>query len=96
MAIVRMLTDDPDRAGLFGMWVAPTARGLGIGRALVGASVEYAKTLGVREVVLQVTEGNDKAKNLYLRAGFVDDGTRKPLRPGSQLQMAVMTKLISR
>ncbi len=55
---------------LISMWVAPFARGRGVGDALVAAVVDRAD--GV--VSLLVKESNLAAASLYRRHGFVDDG----------------------
>jgi len=49
--------------------VAPDARGLGIGRALLDAAVAEAHALG-RRPVLDVVKGSDAAISLYERAGW--------------------------
>ena len=67
----------PDQAGicdLLSLWVAPFARGRGVGDALVGAIVDWAGEQGAERVALHVVEGNDVASGLYLRNGFVDCG----------------------
>jgi GNAT superfamily N-acetyltransferase len=71
--------DRPATAQLVGMWVAPEARGKGIGRLLVDTVAAWARDRGVRRVTLWVTEGNDPARALYERAGFADTGERQPL-----------------
>jgi ribosomal protein S18 acetylase RimI-like enzyme len=71
--------DDSAVAHLYGMWVAPEARGGGAGRALVEAVIAWAAQRGARRLVTSVTEGNDGALRLYERAGFVDTGVREPL-----------------
>lgn len=67
----------PDATGvadLLSLWVAPCARGRGVGDALVGAVIDWAAELGAARVALHVVEGNDAASRLYLRHGFVDHG----------------------
>lgn len=67
----------PDAVGvsdLLSLWVAPFARGRGVGDALVGAVVEWAGELGAHRVALHVVVGNHAASGLYLRNGFVDHG----------------------
>lgn len=60
------------RAGIGAMYVVPEARGAGLGQALMTAALEQARTMdGVEDVVLAVTVGNESARNLYLRFGFV-------------------------
>jgi GNAT superfamily N-acetyltransferase len=43
-----------DAAGLFAMWVAPEARGKGIGDALIRAVVGWAQANGHERLVLEV------------------------------------------
>lgn len=77
---------EPERATtatLFGMYVAPRARGRGVGEALVRAVLDEARRLGKSEVVLEVTSTNAAAEALYARCGFERTGTvhdhpRKP------------------
>lgn len=64
------------KAWLFGMAVLPEARGRGIGRALVEAVLEKARsTPGVLLVQLTVTESNTAAVQLYESCGFSAFGT---------------------
>lgn len=59
------------RAGVWGMYVAPGARGGGVGRALVAALIAHARSLGgVERVVLGVEAGNEPARALYRAVGF--------------------------
>jgi ribosomal protein S18 acetylase RimI-like enzyme len=59
------------KALVIGMYVAPAARGKGVGRALIDAATEYARNReGVLLLTLTATEGNDSAINLYRAAGF--------------------------
>lgn len=68
-----MVTGMPsgDEVELISLWVAPPARGRGVGDALVDAVVRWAEP---RRVVLRVAEGNRHALALYLRHGFVEPG----------------------
>ncbi len=52
--------------------VHPDYRGQGLGRALVEASLDYAAVHGARWVTLQVREGNQVARHLYVSLGFRD------------------------
>lgn len=57
-------------AHLISMWVAPEARGTGIGDALVEQVVSFSLVHGAAVVRLDVVEGNDPAARLYERNGF--------------------------
>lgn len=57
-----------------GLAVDDSARGRGIGRALVEAAVERARGLGARRVTLRVLGPNAPARRLYESLGFVVEG----------------------
>lgn len=61
---------DLSRADLVSMWVAPSHRRTGVGRALVCAVVDWARTKHARAVYLTVTCNNDSATMFYRRLGF--------------------------
>ncbi len=64
--------DDDDGQQLVSMWVAPAARGRGVGRALVGRVISASAG---KPLWLRVIDGNQTAIRLYQRCGFVlDDG----------------------
>jgi RimJ/RimL family protein N-acetyltransferase len=60
-----------DTVELISMWVAPFARGQGVGDAAVRAVLDWAD---LREVVLSVRADNKAAMALYQRHGFSDAG----------------------
>jgi ribosomal protein S18 acetylase RimI-like enzyme len=63
------------KATLFGMYVPPEFRHRGLGRALVLAALEHARSrCGVMLVQLTVTQGNAGARALYEQSGFVQFG----------------------
>jgi GNAT superfamily N-acetyltransferase len=62
---------DGDELELVSMWVAPDARGTGGGDALVQAVIHWA---GGRALVLGAIDGNEPARQLYERNGFVATG----------------------
>lgn len=73
-----------DNVELLSMWVAPSARGCGVGDALVNAVISWAGAFGAVKVVLSVVEGNSQAVALYRRHGFLDAGrveNANPLEP---------------
>ena len=62
--------DDGDGQQLVSMWVAPAARGRGVGRALVGRVISASSG---RPLWLRVIDGNQIAIRLYQRCGFALD-----------------------
>ncbi len=76
------------RLQIFGMWVAPEARGQGLGRALLDAAFLWGKVRGAASARLAVTIGNDVGEQLYAKAGFEPTGESEPLREGSDLTCA--------
>lgn len=61
-------------AELISLWVAPSARGLGVGDALIEDVVGWARAHGASTLLLDVRDGNDVAIALYVRHGFCDVG----------------------
>jgi ribosomal protein S18 acetylase RimI-like enzyme len=69
------LPDQPeDECVLVGMWVDPSARGLGVGEQLVRRVVDDATARGCSRVLLEVAHENARALDLYERMGFVATG----------------------
>jgi ribosomal protein S18 acetylase RimI-like enzyme len=67
------------KADIISMYVAPEARGRGVGRMLMEAAIERARaTPGVEQLLLAVNATNTPARNLYLTLGFEPFG-REPL-----------------
>jgi diaminopimelate decarboxylase len=58
-----------------GMFVADGWRRLGIGTALLIEAMRWARSVGVEKLELTVYPGNEAARALYRRFGFVDEGT---------------------
>jgi ribosomal protein S18 acetylase RimI-like enzyme len=81
--------DDPEAIELISMWVAPFARGRGVGDTLVEAVARHADESGSPRVLLWVVDGNDRAIAFYRRNGFVETGHQQPGPSGrNELQMA--------
>jgi GNAT superfamily N-acetyltransferase len=74
-------SDVTGTAALTALWVAPSARGRGVGEALVNAVIEWAKDAGYEQVTLWVVEGNSAAENLYRRTRFRRTGSVQMVRP---------------
>jgi GNAT superfamily N-acetyltransferase len=81
IGLVGTFVEDDGRRWLISMWTDPTARGRGVGRALVEATATFARQTGSRELFLEVAHGNDAAHSLYLSCGFEDDGPGDPSDP---------------
>src|SRR5262249_33560708 len=81
----RIDTSNPDVANVYQMWVAPTHRGVGAGRMLLGAVIRWAKAKNARFLDLGVTCGDTPAVHLYTSSGFRPVGEPQRLRAGSDL-----------
>jgi GNAT superfamily N-acetyltransferase len=57
------------------MYVRPTARGLGIGRAIVQQLIDDARTMGCETVFLESASFMHSAHALYRSVGFVPSGS---------------------
>jgi RimJ/RimL family protein N-acetyltransferase len=65
------------RGTVWGMYVAPEARGRGVGRALLEAIVAHARTVeGLHRLELGVETTNAAARALYLAFGFTPYGVQ--------------------
>ena len=64
--------------------VAPFAQRLGVGRRLLAALTECARSAGCRRVVLEVRAGNVAAEHLYRTAGFTQVSRRSRYYPDGE------------
>jgi ribosomal protein S18 acetylase RimI-like enzyme len=64
------------KGALWGMYVRPNARAAGHGQRLVEAVVEHARR-HVEVLQLTVVSGNEPARRLYAKLGFVEYGIEK-------------------
>lgn len=73
-------------ARLFSIAVSAAARGRGVGRSLLTAAADAARSLGCTSIRLEVAASNDAAIRLYTAAGYVPVHTWPdyygPGRPG--------------
>ena len=74
---------------LISMWVAPFARGHGIGDSLVNGVIEWAREQQASKVILAVLEGNLRALALYRRHGFIDVGANPCTNSEAERKMAL-------
>jgi ribosomal-protein-alanine N-acetyltransferase len=66
-----------DEAEVLRLGVTPSQRRRGWGQVLLQGILLRLAASGVRQVYLEVREGNAAARALYRRAGFVESGRRK-------------------
>ncbi len=85
-------TADDSMIELISMWVAPAARGRGVGDALVDDVEQRGTAMGVRTLRLCVAGGNRAASELYQRKGFRFTGERGDLMPDGAGRERVMAK----
>jgi ribosomal protein S18 acetylase RimI-like enzyme len=76
---------------LISLWVAPAARGRGVGDALVADIVGYASDVGADGVDLDVAEENQAARRLYERHGFRLTGEVGDVMPDGVTRRLVMS-----
>jgi ribosomal protein S18 acetylase RimI-like enzyme/adenylate kinase family enzyme len=70
--------DDATIAHVISMWVAPTHRRSGVGRQLVMAVSDWARSKQARRLNLMVTSCNTAAMAFYDRVGFARTGRIEP------------------
>lgn len=77
----------------FGMCVAQSWRGRGVGTALIQEAIAAARRLGAHKISCQVWPHNQAARRLYRRHGFVEEGRLRrhyPRRSGEIWDAVVM------
>jgi GNAT superfamily N-acetyltransferase len=72
--------DVPGVIRVWGMWVRPDRRRLGLGRALLQALVDWARIEKADRIRLGVSKSNRPAHELYRTEGFIPTGDRRTLR----------------
>ena len=71
LAASAILPGDPTPAcEIKRMWVAPSARGMGLGHALMREAVAFARAAGYALIKLDTSADMAAAQSCYLRAGF--------------------------
>lgn len=77
MAVGYMLAEAIDTEGsgrvasLIGLWVTPDARKLGVGEAMMGVLVDWARSEGCGELDAEALPGDRDTKNFYEIHGLV-------------------------
>ncbi|WDY56229.1 GNAT family N-acetyltransferase [Pseudomonas sp. PSKL.D1] len=70
--------------------VDPSARGVGIGRALLESAIAWSEGCGAQRIRLGVTITDSPAMHLYRACGIRPVGEPGPLREASSLESQVM------
>lgn len=83
-----------DECELLNLAIDPEVQGCGLGRALLDAMLQEARTLGCVRCLLEVRRSNDIAVALYASQGFVLDGVRKGYYPPRQSQAVAEDALL--
>jgi ribosomal protein S18 acetylase RimI-like enzyme len=74
------------------LWVAPEHRRSGIASGMLTAILERLRTAAVGTTFVWVIDGNEAARHLYERIGFVSSSYRQPLtaRPGRSEEKLIL------
>jgi putative hydrolase of HD superfamily len=92
LGMTSALLEDPATVHIVGMWVAPEARGRGVGHRLIETVAAWGRRHQARELALWVTETNRPARALYERNGFAPTGERQPLPSDESLMEVRLTR----
>lgn len=82
----------PGTSWLYGMYVAPRARGTGVAEELVDAVSAWARSRGADALYLHVTDLVPRAQAFYRRAGFAPTGQVATLRRDASVGLATLVK----
>jgi GNAT superfamily N-acetyltransferase len=80
VASVGRAEENPDVAELFGLWVAPEARGTGVATLLVQAGADTARRDGKSHLAYWVGTENGRAVAFASGFGFRPTDSRRPMR----------------
>jgi ribosomal protein S18 acetylase RimI-like enzyme len=99
LGIARASDIGPDERYLEYLWISPKRRRSGLAENLIRASLERLAATGITVVWLWVLDGNEAARQLYEKCGFISTGERQPLRADplrSEERMWLRLKLCAR
>lgn len=79
-----------------GLIVAADARGIGVGRALMEATEVWGREHGVERLTLEVFAHNERARALYVKLGYAEEGFhRAAVRfPDEAIDVISMAKML--
>ncbi len=80
---------------VWGMWVAPEARRAGLGRRLLEAAIDWARSERMTGVRLSVAENNGAAFELYRSAGFTPTGKTQTLASDSSVREIELSRRLN-
>jgi ribosomal-protein-alanine N-acetyltransferase len=81
-----------DEAHITNIAVHPEYRGLGIGSMVMDSLISICSLEGVTAMTLEVRMSNLRAKNLYKKFGFVEEGIRKSYYEDNKEDAVIMWK----
>lgn len=81
-----------DEAHITNIAVHPEYRGLGIGSMIMDSLTSICSIEGVVAMTLEVRMSNQRAKNLYKKFGFVEEGIRKSYYEDNKEDAVIMWK----
>lgn len=81
-----------DEAHITNIAVHPEFRGLGIGGMIMDSLLRICSIENVSGITLEVRVSNEKAKNLYKKFGFVEEGIRKAYYEDNKEDALIMWK----
>ena len=84
VSLGRSSDENPKTSQLFGLWVAPEARGSGVATALVRAGANLAREQGQSQLTYWVGSDNGRAVAFASGFGFRPTAERRPMRVVSE------------